>query len=177
MTIVEKFAGRSTEMNFLKKYFDMPGSQILVVYVGSEPREKGASVAKYPDYDELFTASVREKETEKQILVIDEFHHMLKGDTEFFEKLAEFQESRLLSRPVMIVLCTSASGWVENHLVGKIGSRASVIGGFLKVREFDFAGMRSICSLICWSGEAVYAEKWKCIRSRSSGSRGYIIPF
>lgn len=180
MTIVEKFAGRSTEMNFLKKYFDMPGSQILVVYGGrgvgktellrefcrekkscyylaracsqreqccqwgNELREKGASVAKYPDYDELFTASVREKETEKQILVIDEFHHMLKGDTEFFEKLAEFQKSRLLSRPVMIVLCTSASGWVENHLVGKIGSRASVIGGFLKVREFDFAGMRSI---------------------------------
>lgn len=177
---MEKFAGRSTEINFLNEYYDMQGSQVLVVYGGrgvgktelirefckgkesryylaracsrreqccqwgNELREKGVSVAKYPDYEELFAASLQEKETEKQILVIDEFHHMLKGDTDFFEKLAEFQESRLLSRPVMIVLCTSASGWVENHLVGKIGSRASVIKGFLKVREFDFVGMRSI---------------------------------
>lgn len=177
---MEKFAGRSTELKFLKKYYDLPGSQILVVYGGrsvgktellrefcrgkkssyylaracsgreqccqwgNELREKGASVDKYPGYEELFAASVREKETEKQILVIDEFHHMLKGNSEFFEKLAVFEEGRLLSRPVMIVLCTSAAGWVENHLVGRIGSRASVIGGFLKVREFDFTGIRSI---------------------------------
>lgn len=177
---MEKLAGRSAEINFLTKYFDMPGSQILVVYGGrgvgktellrefcrgkkcgyylaracspreqccqwgNELREKGAVVAKYPNYEELFAASVREKETEKQILVLDEFHHMLKGDSDFFAKLAAFLEGRLLSRPVMIVLCTSASGWVENHLVGKIGSKASSISGFLKVREFDFAGIRSI---------------------------------
>lgn len=177
---MEKFAGRSTEMDFLKEYYDMPGSQILVVYGGrgvgktelirefgkgkksryylaracsrreqccqwgNELRENGISVAKYPDYEELLAASVQDGKTEKQILIIDEFHHMLKGNTDFFEKLAEFQEGRLLSRPVMIVLCTSASGWVENHLVGKIGNRASAIRGFLKVREFDFAGMRSI---------------------------------
>lgn len=108
---------------------------------GNELREKGAAVAKYPDYEELLTASVTEKEAEKQVLVIDEFQHMLKGDSDFFKKLAEFMESRLLSRPVMIILCSSASGWVENHMVGKIGSRASVISGFLKVRELRFAEM------------------------------------
>ena len=73
---------------------------------GGELREKGITVAKYPDYEELLTASVTEKETEKQVLVIDEFHNMLKGTAGFFVKLAEFMENRLMSRPVMIVLCT-----------------------------------------------------------------------
>ncbi|MCM1056511.1 MAG: ATP-binding protein [Firmicutes bacterium] len=109
---------------------------------GGELREKGAAVSKYPDYEELLKASVAERETEKQVLVIDEFQHMLKGDTVFFGKLAEFMENRLSSRPVMIVLCTSASGWVENHMVEKLGSRAAAIGGFLKVRELKFAKMR-----------------------------------
>lgn len=178
--LVEKFVGRGTEMSFLKQYYGMPGSQMVVVYGGKgvgktvllqefskgkrayyylaracsereqccqwgdELREKGVSVAEYPDYGELLTASVTEKETEKQILVIDEFHHMLKGDSDFFKKLVEFKGNRLLTSPVMIVLCTSASGWVENHLVEKIGSRASVIGGFLKVRELKFTEMHRL---------------------------------
>lgn len=181
---VEKIVGRSTEMSFLKQYYGMPGSQMVVVYGGKgvgktellrefckgkksyyylaracsereqccqwggELREKGIAVAKYPEYEELLAASVMEKEPEKQpekqVLVIDEFHHMIKGAAGFFAKLAEFTENRLMSRPVMVVLCTSASGWVENHLVGKIGSRAAVIGGFLKVRELGFTEMRRI---------------------------------
>lgn len=111
---------------------------------GGELRERDIAVSKYPDYEELFRASVPEEETEKQILVIDEFQHMLKGDSDFFTILAEFMESRRSGRPVMIVLCTSASGWVENHMVGKIGNRASVISGFLKVRELRFAEIRRL---------------------------------
>lgn len=111
---------------------------------GNELRESGAVVAKYPGYEELFAASVEDRETEKQVLVIDEFQHMIKGGSIFFEKLAEFTENRLLSRPVMVVLCSSASGWVENHMVGKLGSRAAVIGGFLKVRELRFAELREL---------------------------------
>ena len=41
----------------------------------------------------------------------------------------------------MIVHVTSAAGWVENHLVGKIGSKAARINGFLKVRPFGFLEM------------------------------------
>lgn len=111
---------------------------------GGELRERGLEVSQYPGYEELFSSTLTEKETEKQVLVIDEFHHMLKGDSVFFDKLAEFLENRMMNRPVMIVLCTSASGWVENHLVGKIGSRAAMIGGFLKVRELSFASIREL---------------------------------
>lgn len=177
---VREFVGRDAEMNFLKQYYDMPESQIVVVYGckgvgktrllrefcrtrkaryyraracsdreqccqwGSELREQGASVGKYPGYGELLRASVVERETEKQVFVIDEFHHMLKGGSDFFQELVNFTESRLMSRPVMIVLCTSASGWVENHLVGRIGNLASAINGFLKVRELDFRELRRL---------------------------------
>ncbi len=177
---VREFVGRDGEMNFLKQYYDKPGSQIVVVYGckgvgktrllrefcrgkkaryyraracsdreqccqwGSELREQGASPGKYPDYGELLTASVVEKETEKQVFVIDEFHHMLKSGSDFFQKLVDFEENRLMSRPVMTVLCTSASGWVENHLVGRIGSLAAAIGGFLKVRELAFTDLRRL---------------------------------
>lgn len=173
-----EFAGRSRELQFLRQYYDMPGSQMLVVYgsrgVGKtrllrefckgkrahyylaracsereqrcqwsgELREEGAEVAKYPEYSELFAASAAGRVTEKQILIIDEFHHMLKGTTAFFDDLVQFLEERLLSRPLLVVLCTSMSGWVENHFVGKIGGRASAIRGFLKVRELSFREIR-----------------------------------
>lgn len=113
---------------------------------GGELQEKGIEVSRYPGYDELLSASLAEKEAENQVLIIDEFHHMLKGDSVFFDKLTEFLENRMKGRPVMTVLCTSASGWVENHLVGKIGSRAALIGGFLKVRELSFASIRKLFS-------------------------------
>lgn len=109
-----------------------------------ELRENGTETPKYPNYEELLSASIVEKEKEKQVLIIDEFHHMIKGEFSFFSVLTEFLEKRLISRPILTVLCTSASGWVENHLVGKIGSRAAMISGFLKVRELSFA---DICQL------------------------------
>lgn len=111
-----------------------------------ELRENGVEASKYPGYEELFSVSIAEKETEKQVLVIDEFHHMVKSESPFFEELTKFMEKRLLSRPVLTVLCTSASGWVENHLVGKIGNRAAMISGFLKVRELPFSDIRSLFS-------------------------------
>lgn len=105
---------------------------------GAELRERDRELSPCPGYEELLSASLEERENGKQVLVIDEFHHMLKGDSPFFDSLAKFLESRPAAGPVMTVLCTSASGWVENHLVGKIGSRAAAIGGFLKVRELPF---------------------------------------
>lgn len=109
-----------------------------------ELRESGKEISKYPDYEELLQVSLDEKSLEKQVLIIDEFHHMLKGESVFFQKLTEFMEKRLMSRPALTVLCTSASGWVENHLVGKIGSKVSEIGGFLKVRELPFGDIRKL---------------------------------
>ena len=171
---MKEFTGRTTELNYLKQYFDRDGSQLLVLYgskgVGktrllqefcrnkkwnyylaracadreqrsqwaSELKEQGQEIDRYPDYGELLNAAVKDSETEKQVLVIDEFHHMIKSDGVFFEELVHFLENRRLSRPVMVVLCTSASGWVENSMVGKIGSLTTHVDGFLKLRELSY---------------------------------------
>lgn len=102
----------------------------------------GGQLTGHPEYGELFRASLLEKETTKQVLVIDEFHHVVKAGSDFFESLVNFLDGRLMSRPVMAVLCTSASGWVENHLVSRLNGLASAIGGFLKLRELKFADIR-----------------------------------
>lgn len=109
----------------------------------AELKEKGTELPKFPQWEELLPA-VLVPAVGKQILVIDEFHHMLKGDAGAFEALVRFVEDRLLSRPVMIVLVTSASGWVENSMVGKLGAKAASIAGFLKLRALPFQSMRKI---------------------------------
>ncbi len=101
----------------------------------AELRSLGKELNRYPEYAELFENATVWKETEKQVVVIDEFHHIVKGDSTFFETLLRYVEGRLLSRPVMVVLVTSASGWVENAMIGKIGQSAASIDGWMKVRE------------------------------------------
>lgn len=119
-----------------------------------ELREQGINVRKHPEYPELFdsvlpqpgTEAVGEalKPWEKQVLFLDEFHHMVRVDAGFMPELLRFVEGRILSRPVMVVLCTSASGWVENAMVSKLGSAAFALSGLLKVRELKFKDMRRL---------------------------------
>lgn len=104
-----------------------------------ELRDSGREIGKYPEYEELFQKALFSEEEEKQILVIDEFHHMIKTGGAFFEELVRFLKNRHPGNPVMVVLCTSASGWVENSLIGKIGNLAVHIDGFLKVKELTFS--------------------------------------
>lgn len=108
---------------------------------GCELREQGKDVPRYPGYTELFEQIFEQEQNEKQILVVEEFHHIIKGDDAFFSELIRMVENRRLARPVMIILCTSASGWVENSMITKIGSRAAALDGLLKVRELKFEEM------------------------------------
>jgi len=105
--------------------------------------EKGASIRKYPEYRELFDCTFSEECAEKQLLIVDEFHHMLKTDDGFMKELVHFLKEKSAS-PMMVLLCTSASGWVENSMIQKIGGLASSLSGLLKVREMKFANMRRI---------------------------------
>lgn len=109
----------------------------------SELIEKGASISKYPEYRELFECILSEDNAGKQLLIIDEFHHVLKTDDSFMEELVRFLKEES-SPSVTVLLCTSASGWVENSMIQKIGSLASSLSGLLKVREMKFSDMRRI---------------------------------
>lgn len=111
---------------------------------GCEQSDQGLSVSKYPEYEELFQNAVSGTEYGKRIIVIDEFHHLVKSDDSFMAEVIRFLESRAASCPVMVILCTSASGWVENSMIKRMGSAALAIGGLLKVREMKFADIRRI---------------------------------
>ncbi|MGN0403138.1 MAG: ATP-binding protein [Acetatifactor sp.] len=110
----------------------------------AELSEHNPEISEYPDYRELIALSLSKVEAEKKILIIDEFHHMLKTDTCFFDCLAEFKSKQKESNPVMFLLCTSASGWVENHLVSRLKGAAASIDSFLKIRELKFQDIRNL---------------------------------
>lgn len=108
-----------------------------------EYKAKGLEMERYPDWEALFAAE-RNDAGKKQVLVLDEFQHMIKGDDTFFKSLCTYVEQAGNQNPVLVILCTSASGWVENSMVERMGSGATKIAGFLKVRELSFAVIREL---------------------------------
>lgn len=108
-----------------------------------ELKEVGMEVSDYPEYSELFERILPES-VDKKILILEEFQYLIKGEGHFFEKLISFLENRKVSRPVLVVLLSSATGWVENSMVSKIGGLAIYINGFLKVKERSFSEMHRL---------------------------------
>lgn len=176
---MDKFVGRSAELNYLEQFYQASDSQMLVVYGGRgigktrllqefckdkrsayylaracsgmeqryqwamECKGKGLEIERYPSWETLFVAETSYS-NQKQILVLDEFQHMCKTDDGFFPALCEFVRKSGKETPVLVILCTSASGWVENSMVDRIGAYASRISGFFKVRELSFAAIREL---------------------------------
>ena len=111
---------------------------------GCEQRAQRMDTSVYPEYEELFRNALGGDSQQKSVLIIDEFHHLVKGDNEFMAEAIRFLDSVKDGQSVMLVLCTSASGWVENSMIKKMGSAAQAISGLLKVREMKFAQMQMI---------------------------------
>ena len=113
---------------------------------GLELAEAGKELSLYPDYQELFANVFSEEASEKQILVVEEFHQIIKSDDCFLTELIQLLNSRSgqADRAVMVILCTSASGWVENNMIARIGSKAVALSGLLKVRELKQEELRRI---------------------------------
>lgn len=109
-----------------------------------ELKESGEELSEYPGYEEILNTVFSEEEVQKQILVIEDFHHIIKSDDAFMPGLIRFLQDRKAAGSLMIILCTSASGWVENNMIAKIGSLATAINGLLKVRELHYEDIRKI---------------------------------
>ncbi len=112
---------------------------------GCELKEQGCEVGRYPSWEEIFAAFAGAG-SEPRVLVIDEFHHIVKSDKSFFGALCAFVSQNTSGKSLMVVLSTSASGWVENSMVDRIGSKAANIAGFLKVRSLEFRAIRKLFS-------------------------------
>ena len=99
--------------------------------------EAGSDV--YPEYEDIFERGLTAGTGGKTVFVIDEFHYLIKGEPGFFSRLIRFVQNS--TSPLLVVLCSSAAGWVENNMVRKIGSEVMAISGFLKVRELGLKRM------------------------------------
>ena len=91
-------------------------------------------------YGTLLLAMLPQGSAGKKVLIIDEFHHLIKSDETFFTQLLTFVHT--CGEEVLVILSTAATGWVENHMVRRIGSDAVQLAGILKIRELDFSSMR-----------------------------------
>lgn len=103
----------------------------------SELEADGIRIDRYPSFAQIFEALTRQK-TQKKVIVIDEFQNIVKTGEVFMKELVEFLHNDWNNQDVMIILCSSAIGWIENSMITKIGTIAYEITGFLKVREFGY---------------------------------------
>lgn len=92
------------------------------------------SDSRYLDYSDLFVGLVGNS-SEKTILVLDEFHYMMKGNSMLAKALEVLGNQ---DKPVMIILCSSSIRWVENEMIGSLSNVASYITAYVKLKEFSF---------------------------------------
>lgn len=107
---------------------------------------QGYFMEAFPSYQTLFETSLSPFNgfSGRSILILDEFHHFIKADPDFMTALVNFVKEREKIAPVLVILCSSASGWVENSMIAKIGRSAASIDALLKVRELRFQEIRQI---------------------------------
>ena len=92
---------------------------------------------KYPSYGEILEGIIS-KPTQKKVIIIDEFQHIIKNSDSFMKELVSFVHNQWNRQDVLVVLCSSSIGWIENSMVAKIGEAAYELSGLLKVKELGF---------------------------------------
>ncbi|MDF2487334.1 MAG: putative ATPase superfamily [Herbinix sp.] len=95
---------------------------------------KGEESAPTLDNARLFSELITE-EAEKVVLVLDEFHYILKNGSSILEALQLLGHP---NKPVMIVLCSSSIRWVENEMLESLSGYASYITAYMKLKDFTF---------------------------------------
>lgn len=112
---------------------------------GTELKNGGIRLSMYPDYIDIFR-SVMGQEKEKKVIIIDEFQYLVKAGDEFMNQLIRFLHEIQAPGQVLILLCSSSIGWVENNMVTKIGEAAYELSGLLKIRELGYETMKDFFS-------------------------------
>ena len=105
---------------------------------GKELSEKENAMLKFPSYTEILRAIPKEQ-NQKTVIIIDEFQYVIKTDGTFMKELVSYVHEN--QRNLLVILCSSSIGWVENSMVTRIGESAYEISGFLKIRELEFEAM------------------------------------
>ncbi len=101
----------------------------------------GIKTMKYPEFSEVFSALGRDH-TQKKVIVIDEFQHIIKSCPGFMEELISFIHNSWNNQEYLVVLSSSSVEFVENTMVSKIGEAAFELSGFIKLKELTFYDLK-----------------------------------
>ena len=107
------------------------------VYQWSRELETKGSIDSITSFDSIFMA-LTENVAGKSILVVEEFQNTVKAGAGFMKELITFINREWENREVLVLLCTSSVGWVENSMLKKIGEAAYALSGLLKIKELRF---------------------------------------
>lgn len=107
---------------------------------GLELKPEAFGAPGYPAFGEILRSALGE-ETDKKVIIVDEFQYIVKAGNEFMDELIAFVHDSWQGTRVMVVLCSSSIGWVENSMITRIGEAAYEISGFLKIKELSFETM------------------------------------
>lgn len=88
-------------------------------------------------YDEYFTR-VKSNGPQKLVIILDEVHLALKKDLELFESIIKLKNKKLYPGPVMVILASSSTVWVNQELPQILGERRKKMDLLLKVGELNF---------------------------------------
>lgn len=97
----------------------------------------GYEIDPFPSFHDIF-AKITRHSSGKKVLVIDEFQNIVRASDQFMKELVAFVHSQWNRDEVMVVLCSSSIGWIENSMITRIGDAAYELSGFLKIREMPF---------------------------------------
>jgi len=89
------------------------------------------------DYEGCFVR-IERSAGRKFVLVIDEFHLILKNDETFFQYLVKLKEKQFGSVDVMILLCSSAMVWIEEKLKENLKQSYGKIDCIHKLTDWNF---------------------------------------
>jgi len=89
------------------------------------------------NYSSLLKAMMDEK-CEKRIVVIDEFQYIVKYSDELIDEIIKCVNNKWGNQPVLFLLVSTNSYFIENQLVEKMGNNAYELSGLVKVSDLSF---------------------------------------
>lgn len=104
---------------------------------GAQLLRDGYEVDQFPSFHDIF-AKITRRSPGKKVLVVDEFQNIVRASDQFMKELVAFVHNQWNRDEVMVVLCSSSIGWIENSMITRIGDAAYELSGFLKIREMPF---------------------------------------
>ncbi len=103
-----------------------------------------AEMPMFPTFEDVFRKYAFETK-QKQILIIDEFDHIMRSGEQFMEEMTKLVNNTYTEQNFLIILCSSNLGFIANSMGRKMGRAAFMIKGLLKMKEYSYSDIRGLC--------------------------------